>query len=582
MTESPRRVAPEPSPRITSRLAIRLLTVVAGLLLTLGLMIGGALITPAAAVGILPNSKPKASVVPGKRPVNLGVKFSPSEDGMVTALQVYRSAKQKKAYVGSLWSSNGRLLARVTFPRTSRTGWQTAKLSKPVTVKGGRTYVASYLSTDGRFSVIRSGFTKKRVKNGITVPKNGGVFRYGKNSAFPRLTRSSNYLVDVVFTPKKPITAKPTPTPTSSPTPASTKLPAGPATKPTPAPTPTSTPKPTAAPTPKPIPTPEPKPTVTPTSNPAPSSSDTFSLAVIPDTQTEVNVVSDTRFADRTAWIAANKDKYGIRYALHTGDVTNWGWLDPIQLTRAKSAMDALAKAGVPYNVTVGNHDTAAVGWNGAKGSTGYGGAAYMYNPECPAKLGADQCKSWLLVRNTDHINKTFPLKDIKNLGGAYESGKIDNVWTTFEVNDIKWLVLTLELWPRKEVITWADKVVSSHPNHNVIIQTHHYLDGGGTISGSNGGYGESAPRAIYEGVVAKNPNVKLIFSGHTGGFTHRADIVKGNTVVSYLGNDLGAGTNPVRIVTINTRTGAVTTTVHDPANKRTTADTAHTITIAR
>jgi len=246
--------------------------------------------------------------------------------------------------------------------------------------------------------------------------------------------------------------------------------------------------------------------------------------------------------------------------------------------------MDVLTKAGLPWAATIGNHDTRAVGWNGIAGSTGYGGSAYALNPECPTRLGDAACKSWLLVRDTDEFNKTFPLTGMGNVGGAYTAGKDDNYWTTFTANNTKWLVLTLELWPRTEVVTWAKNVVATHPDHNVIIQTHHYLNGDASISTSNGGYGNNSPKYLYDNLISKYPNIKLVFSGHTGGFASRSDKPNGNTVVSYLGNDLGGPTyNPVRILTINTTTGTITSTVHDPIHNTTAGTpTTHTITIIR
>lgn len=293
--------------------------------------------------------------------------------------------------------------------------------------------------------------------------------------------------------------------------------------------------------------------------------SSTFSLAVIPDTQVETNDPKNTLFLNRVDWLTRHKSTLNVAYALHTGDMTNWGWLDAPQIERAQQAMARVRNAGIPYALTVGNHDTRAVGWNGIAGSSGYGGSAYMYNPECPGRLGEAECKSWLLVRHTEAFNKAFPLSSMGGVGGAYEAGKSDNYWTTFEAGGTKWLVLTLEPWPRKSVVTWAQNVLATHRSHNVIIQIHHYLTKTGTVSDSNAGYGDTSPQYLREKLVAKYPNVKLIFSGHTGAFAQRVETVSGNRVAAFVGNDLGAGTNPLRIVTIDTRTGRLVNTVYNP-----------------
>jgi len=297
-----------------------------------------------------------------------------------------------------------------------------------------------------------------------------------------------------------------------------------------------------------------------------PTAADTkFSIAVIPDTQVETTEPANARFLNRTYWLASNKASLDLRYVLHTGDVTNWGWLDQPQLDRARAAMAVLSTAKIPYAITVGNHDTAAVGWNGIAGSTGYGGSAYMYNPECPIKLGTAACSSIDLVRNTAAFNATFPVSSIKDVGGAFQAGRIDNIWTSFVAGDKKWLVLTLELWPRQVVLDWAKTVITAHAGDNVLIETHSYLEANGTISTSNGGYGATTPAAMYAQLVAPNPNVKMVFSGHVGTQSSRTDSPSGHKVLSFLGNDLGAAYNPVRVLEIDTAAGTVTSRLLSP-----------------
>ncbi|MGV8907534.1 MAG: metallophosphoesterase [Propionicimonas sp.] len=297
-----------------------------------------------------------------------------------------------------------------------------------------------------------------------------------------------------------------------------------------------------------------------------PAAPDTkFSIAVIPDTQIETNDPANARFLNRTNWLASNKTSLDLRYVLHTGDVTNWGWLDQPQIDRAKRAMAVLTTAKIPYAITIGNHDTAAVGWNGIAGSSGYGGSAYMSNPECPIKLGKPACRSIYLVRNTAAFNTGFPVSSIKDVGGVFQAGRIDNIWTSFDAGGKKWLVLTLELWPRQAVLDWAKTVITSHAGDNVLIQTHSFLDANGAIYTAKGGYGSTTPKALFDQLVAPNPNVKMVFSGHVGTQTSRTDSPSGHKVLSFLMNDLGYAYNPVRILEIDTAAGTVTSRVVSP-----------------
>lgn len=290
----------------------------------------------------------------------------------------------------------------------------------------------------------------------------------------------------------------------------------------------------------------------------------TFSIAVIGDTQEETGWPTDPRFPSRTAWLAAHRESLNLRYAIHTGDMVNWGWLAPNQYTLAKKAMSTLTRAGVPYSLTVGNHDTRAVGWDGVPGSRGYGGSAYVFNPECVRRLSASECDTKKLVRKTAEFNDAFPLGGLTaDVGGTFEYGKVDNTWSTFSVDGTKWLVLSLEFAPRKTAVEWGRKVVAAHPNYNVILSTHFYLNGNGTISNSNAGYGETSGTYIYDRIVSKYANVKIVTSGHTGGFTRRVDTIKGNKVISYLGNSIVRSENPLRILTINTKSGVISNTVY-------------------
>ena len=47
--------------------------------------------------------------------VELGVKFTPEENGFVTGVRFYKAPANTGTHVGSLWSASGTLLASATF-----------------------------------------------------------------------------------------------------------------------------------------------------------------------------------------------------------------------------------------------------------------------------------------------------------------------------------------------------------------------------------------------------------------------------------------------------------------------------------
>uniref|UniRef100_UPI00384B8412 DUF4082 domain-containing protein n=1 Tax=Bradyrhizobium daqingense TaxID=993502 RepID=UPI00384B8412 len=141
--------------------------------------------------------------------LEVGMKFTSSVAGQITALKFYRSASDTGADVLDLWTSTGTRLATATFTNTSASGWQTVTLPSPVSIAANTTYVASYHTT-GAYVVTGNYFTTA-VTNGpltahsTTTAGGNGVYSYGGTSTsgiFPTNTyNASNYWVDVVFTP---------------------------------------------------------------------------------------------------------------------------------------------------------------------------------------------------------------------------------------------------------------------------------------------------------------------------------------------------------------------------------------------
>ena len=100
---------------------------------------------------------------------------------------------------GSLWDSNGRRLAKVTFRNETETGWQTASFPQPVRIETGTTYVVSYYSPAGHYSVSQDALSSPVHRTPLHAPADAGVFTYG-SGGFPTLVyRSSNYWVDVLL-----------------------------------------------------------------------------------------------------------------------------------------------------------------------------------------------------------------------------------------------------------------------------------------------------------------------------------------------------------------------------------------------
>ncbi len=210
-----------------------------------------------------------------------------------------------------------------------------------------------------------------------------------------------------------------------------------------------------------------------------------FSLAFLSDLHYAVNWNSQQKqvYLDSMQYILDRAEDENTLMTLQLGDLTSSNKLAQWQTVREGFQM--LVDGNMPYATAIGNHDIG-------------GGANAAYNTFLPY----------------DEQVSENPY-----LAGAKEVGKTDNLYYTFEVNGVKYMVLTLACYPKDDVLTWADGVVKAHADHNVIMITHSYLQmRNGTL-----GYTEEteALAAGFKGIdvwnklIKTNPNIFMTFSAH-------------------------------------------------------------------
>ncbi|EON22846.1 hypothetical protein CF8_3208 [Nocardioides sp. CF8] len=228
-------------------------SVVAGLPLVLG---GAGSLAPVSATsnyGIWSDSvEPPVPAVDDPSSVTLGVEFASDTGGVVNAIQYYGTAANSGQHLGQLWGPRGGLLASVKFTHTTTRGWRTARFTKPVKIRPGVRYIASYRAPNGRHAIDRDSLGGGRTVSTKDLTAFRGTYLAGTGRP-TRTVNESNYFVDVVFRPRKATTKTSTPTPaptattsptaTSTPTPTTTSSPTAPS-------SPTATTSPTATATP--------------------------------------------------------------------------------------------------------------------------------------------------------------------------------------------------------------------------------------------------------------------------------------------------------------------------------------------
>ncbi len=153
-----------------------------------------------------PSTIPGTIADPDVSANELGVKFRSSTNGYIKGVRFYKSSTNTGTHIGNLWTATGTNLAQSTFTGETASGWQEVTFTTPVPITAGTTYIASYHTSTGHYSVDENYFTTSAVvtpylealRNGTDGPN--GVYAASANSTFPTSTfNSSNYYVDVVF-----------------------------------------------------------------------------------------------------------------------------------------------------------------------------------------------------------------------------------------------------------------------------------------------------------------------------------------------------------------------------------------------
>jgi hypothetical protein len=142
--------------------------------------------------------------------VELGMRFTSDTDGWITGVRFYKSAANTGVHTGTLWDTNGNILATGAFSGETATGWQTLTFATAVPVTAGTTYVVSYYAPNGHYSLDLGFFNQADDNAPLHAPASAvgapnGVYSYA-GDVFPVSSfGASNYWVDPVFSPVAPL-----------------------------------------------------------------------------------------------------------------------------------------------------------------------------------------------------------------------------------------------------------------------------------------------------------------------------------------------------------------------------------------
>ncbi len=242
-----------------------------------------------------------------------------------------------------------------------------------------------------------------------------------------------------------------------------------------------------------------------------------FTFVVLPDEQ-KLLINYPDYYVDIADWISGNKDAYNIAAVLSMGDLTENGsynqWYNV-----SNSFSSVIGK--IPFAISLGNHDYI----NGA--STG------AYNATAERKTGL--------------FNSMFKQSQFNTLpqwGGAYDDS-MDNTYHKINVNGVKLMIISLELYPRYDVIKWAGELCEQNPDYKVIVTTHAHLAADGTrATDAESPYiftnpeDSSNPQELYDQLLKVYPNIIMLLCGHESNSQTKVNTTKGdngNTIYEIL-----------------------------------------------
>lgn len=249
-----------------------------------------------------------------------------------------------------------------------------------------------------------------------------------------------------------------------------------------------------------------------------------WTLAVLPDTQDYAK--SFPKVFDRQCqWIVENQKEHNILFVVHEGDITDDN--TPPQWENARNSMSILNRAGIPYSLVPGNHDTGPIGRRCADRST--------------------------------LLNDYFTEGDFKasSTFGLFEPGKLQNNWHHLDTPTGKFIVVGTEYGPRDAVVSWVKDILTKNSDRKAILLTHCYLYSDGTrydwpkygrkqrwspkdSPGLVNDGGVNDGEDLWSKIVAPSSNVVLTLNGHvlnngTGQLTSIAN--DGHAVHQFLAN---------------------------------------------
>lgn len=267
-----------------------------------------------------------------------------------------------------------------------------------------------------------------------------------------------------------------------------------------------------------------------------------FTIIAMPDTQHYTdNPNNYANFSAQTQWIVENKDSRNIVFVTGLGDIVQNGnsFLSEWQLadqaySLIEDPLTTLLEDGIPYGLSVGNHDQSPIG----------GGSS----------------------ASTSRYNQFFGVSRFVGRGyyGGHYGTDNDNHYELFDAGGMGFIAIHFEYdtTPEQGVLDWADALLTTYSNRRAIVSTHYLIGLGNPASfGAQG-------QAIYN-ALKDHPNLFLMLAGHIHGEGRRQDTAVNGNVVNTLLSDYqdyaNGGDGWLRIMTFSPANDTIQVQTYSP-----------------
>lgn len=267
---------------------------------------------------------------------------------------------------------------------------------------------------------------------------------------------------------------------------------------------------------------------------PADAEAGEFTVVHIGDMQVSTDFIFGM-YPMMTEWLAANKDRLNIQMVVNTGDLVNYEatasqWVD------AKSGMNHLTNANIPFVFAAGNHEYPSSGTKERDPST--------FNSEYPISTYFTQDGG---EGEDTQVIYAYPNTEKLTTVDALTNETLENAIYLKYINGIPYIYVAVEVEPRDIVVEWLNvvmpKVEAEYTNAVTTVLTHNYLTAQGKLDTFLSCFTEAhrlecnSPAEFFENFVSKYKSIQLVLSGHVASdVATRTDIgVNGNKIMAIM-----------------------------------------------